>query len=99
LGGSKRYASAGIESAAPADAGAAKGDSGSRRGPRVESAVLWKLGKDGELVPVKIALGITDHTFTELTHLLRGTLAPGDDVVTSSVAPKSLPPGSPGIRR
>ncbi|HEY0780976.1 MAG TPA: efflux RND transporter periplasmic adaptor subunit, partial [Thermoanaerobaculia bacterium] len=40
------YAKAGIDSAAPADAGAAKGDSGSRRGPRVESAVVWKLGKD-----------------------------------------------------
>jgi HlyD family secretion protein len=77
---------------APAVAGA-----GARREARAESAVVWKLHGDGTLEPVEIALGITDHTYTEARKLLVGALAPGDDLVTSSVASKTLPPG--GIRR
>jgi HlyD family secretion protein len=79
---------------APALAGA-----GARRAPREESAVVWKLLADGTLEPVKIALGITDHAYTEVRGLIVGALEPGDDVVTSSVASKSLSPGASGIRR
>jgi HlyD family secretion protein len=101
------YAKYGLDTAA-ASAGPAAGDGGgaaavpvpgARRSPRGESAVVWKLLAGGTLEPVKIALGITDHTYTEVTRSLAGALQPGDDVVTSSVASKSLPPGAPGIRR
>ncbi len=72
---------------------------GARRSAATESAVVWKLLGDGSIAPVKVALGITDHTFTEVTSVLVGELRPGDDVVTSSVAAKNLPPGAtPGIR-
>ncbi len=64
-------------------------------GPR-ESAVVWKLLPDGTLQPLRLALGITDHTFTEV---VSGALRPGDEVVTSSVMSKTLPPGAQGIRR
>ena len=64
-------------------------------GPR-ESAVVWKLLPDGTLQPMRLALGITDHTFTEV---VSGALRPGDEVVTSSVLSKTLPPGAQGIRR
>jgi HlyD family secretion protein len=83
----------GIETAEVAEGGAPK------KGPRAETAVVWRLGAGEALEPVKIALGITDHTFTEVTTVVNGRLAPGDDVVTSSVAAKSLPPGAQGIRR
>jgi HlyD family secretion protein len=67
--------------------------------PRQDGAVVWRLGPSDSLVPVRVTLGITDHTYTEVTGVLAGRLAPGDDVVTSSVASKSLPPSSQGIRR
>jgi HlyD family secretion protein len=70
-----------------------------RAAARQESAVVWRLGAADSLEPVKISLGITDHTYTEVSRVLSGRLAPGDDVVTSSVASKSLPPGAQGIRR
>ena len=63
------------------------------------AAVVWKRLPDGRIEPVKIALGITDHTFTAVTSVLAGRLEPGDDVVTSTVAAKNLPPGASGIRR
>ncbi len=66
---------------------------------RGESAVVWKLRHDGTVEPVEIALGITDHTFTEVSNVTHGSLAPGDDVVTSSVGGKNVLPGAPGIRR
>ncbi|MFI5119419.1 MAG: efflux RND transporter periplasmic adaptor subunit [Thermoanaerobaculia bacterium] len=70
-----------------------------RRAQRGESAVVWKRLADDSLEPVKVSIGITDHTFTEVAGLLAGKLEPGDDVVTSSVPSKALPPGAQGIRR
>jgi HlyD family secretion protein len=71
----------------------------SRRGVRAEEAVVWKRLADDTLEPVRISLGITDHTYTQVAGVLKGKLEPNDDVVTSSVASKSLPPGAQGIRR
>jgi HlyD family secretion protein len=86
--------------ATPAGAGAAAlAGRGARRPVRGESVVVWKLRADGALEPVEVALGITDHTYTEVARLIAGTVKPGDDLVTSSVTSKSLPPGAPGIRR
>jgi len=78
---------------------AAPAGRGARRPSRGESAVVWKLHADGTLEPVEVALGITDHTYTEVARLIAGTVKPGDDLVTSSVTSKALPPGAPGIRR
>jgi HlyD family secretion protein len=94
-------ASGGGGAAAPGGRGAAAAPAGpgGRRPARGDSAVVWKLRADGTLEPVKIGLGITDHTYTEVTRLIAGAVKPGDDLVTSSVSSKTLPPGAPGIRR
>ena len=41
--------------------------------------VVWKLGKDGEITPVKLRTGITDYSFTQL---IEGDLKDGDQLVT-----------------
>ncbi len=64
-----------------------------------ERAVVWKLHGDETVEPVEVALGITDHTYTEVAKVVTGRLKPGDDVVTSSVTSNSVPPGAQGIRR
>jgi HlyD family secretion protein len=101
------YAKHGIDAGVKADAaptsaargGAAPPPMEIRRGPRGEDAVVWRRLADDSLEPVRISLGITDHTFTQVAGVLNGKLEPNDDVVTSSVASKSLPPGAQGIRR
>jgi HlyD family secretion protein len=80
------YSRAGIEPVkAGADASATAGEIG----------VIWKRLADQSLRPVKIALGITDHTFTEVRAVLVGALQEGDDVVTAAVAAKGAQPGGP----
>jgi hypothetical protein len=61
--------------------------------------VVWKLHADNTMEPVKISLGITDHSYTEVTGVLKGELKEGDELIIRSVAPKSSAPGNPGIRR
>lgn len=73
-------------------------DAGDAPGPARETAVVWKRRPDGGMEPVRVALGITDHTFTEVKAVLSGRLSPGDDVVTSSIPEKGAP-GTPGVRR
>ena len=75
------------------------GSSTPTRSDRHDRAVVWKLLANGSLQPVEIALGITDHTYTEVSRAVVGTLRPGDDVVTSSFASKNAPPGSQGLGR
>src|SRR5467141_267074 len=36
------------------------------RAPRSDNAVVWKLRGDNSMEPVKVALGITDHSYTEV---------------------------------
>jgi HlyD family secretion protein len=103
------YARYGIDTAKQPDAGAgSNGSNGSTAAPstrtgarrsREESAVVWKPLADGSIEPIEVALGITDHAFTEVTRVITGSLQPGDEVVTSSVTSKALPPGAQGIRR
>ena len=57
-----------------------------------EDSVVWKLRADGSLEPVQVSLGITDHTYTEVTGVLVGSLQAGDDVVTTSTLAKTAPP-------
>jgi HlyD family secretion protein len=60
---------------------------GIRRATRRESALVWKLRANGNIEPVKLLLGITDHAYTELSGMVKGTLSVGDDVVTAAIAP------------
>jgi HlyD family secretion protein len=64
-----------------------------------ETAIVWKLLPDRTIAPVKIALGLTDHAFTEVKSVLAGGLQPGDQVVTGALVSKAQPPGAQGIRR
>jgi HlyD family secretion protein len=100
------YARYGIELSAPAPAGPEGGPGvtgsadarppGARTGRGV--AVVWKLdAAQNTMEPVKIALGITDHAFTQVTEVLKGTLKEGDELIIRSVLTKSQAPG--GIRR
>ena len=66
---------------------------------RAERAVVWKPLGDGTIEPVEIALGITDHTFTEVTKVITGSLRPADDVVTTAITSSTQSPGAQGIRR
>ena len=60
----------------------------------MDTAVVWKLGLDNSLVPVKVSLGITDHAFTEVLAVLKGELKENDAVVIRSVVPKNQTPGT-----
>jgi HlyD family secretion protein len=64
-----------------------------------ERTVVWKLHGDGTIEPVDLAIGITDHTFTEVAKVITGKLKPGDDMVTSAITSASTAPGAQGIRR
>jgi HlyD family secretion protein len=80
------------------DASSAGNQTTSRHPARIESVVVWKKHGDNTLEPVQVALGITDHAYTEVTAVLRGTLQPGDEVVTTAVTSKGSG-GPSGVRR
>ena len=44
--------------------------------------------------PVKVSLGITDHSYKEVAAVLKGQLKEGDELVVRSVVPKSQAPGT-----
>lgn len=62
--------------------------------PKPETAVVWKLQPDNTMEPVRVALGITDHAYTEVTALLAGDLKQGDDVIVRSVTSTTQGPGT-----
>ena len=53
-----------------------------------QTAIVWKMDAKKALEPVQIKLGITDHTNTEVAQVLKGSLNPGDQVVTGTAASK-----------
>jgi HlyD family secretion protein len=67
------------------------------RKPKADSAVIWKLHADNTMEPVKVSIGITDHSYTEVAAVLKGDLKEGDNVVIRSIVAKTPTPG--GIRR
>jgi HlyD family secretion protein len=79
------------ESRTPQQGSAAAAETQSGRGPKLETAVVWKLRADKSLEPVQIAIGITDHAYTEVVAQVKGDLKVGDDVVTASVESKTAP--------
>ena len=64
-----------------------------------DRVTVWKLVSSSRLVPVRVALGITDHAYTQVTAVLSGELRPGDEVVTTALTTKGGPPGAQGLRR
>jgi len=64
------------------------------RVPRSENAVVWKLHADNTMEPVKVALGITDHAYTQVATLIKGELKEGDALIIRSVTPKTQTPGA-----
>jgi HlyD family secretion protein len=89
----------GAEPRAGPDSGRGPGAASPARSIRAESAVVWKLRVDRSLEPVKIALGITDHAFTEVTAVLKGDLAEGTELVTRSIVPNPQAPGGQRLPR
>jgi len=86
---------AATDGAAPAAGGAQN----TPRAPRSDSAVVWKLRADNTMEPVKVSLGITDHSYTEVTTVAGGSLQEGDELIIRSIVPKSANPSAQGIRR
>jgi HlyD family secretion protein len=80
------------------ESAAEKGASASANGARAarrDAAVVWRLHAAGNTMePVKISLGITDHSYTEVVGLLKGTLKEGDDLIIRSVLAKPKAPGA-----
>ena len=96
-GGDRKTAS---DTAAAAEAPQTPGGSQNQpRGPRSDTAVVWKLHSDSSMEPVKVSLGITDHSYTEVTAVAKGELKEGDELIIRSVVAKSSAPGAQGIRR
>jgi len=89
------YKKYGIE---PGEA-AADGSLSGKSGRRAETAIVWKLRADSSIEPLKVALGITDHAFTEVTSVLAGQLKAGDELLTRSVTSKAQAPTGQGVRR
>jgi HlyD family secretion protein len=67
-----------------------------QRTPRMDVSVVWKLHPDKSLEPVRIRMGITDHTVTEVAQVLNGNLQPGDELITGSIS-KSSTSRAPGV--
>ena len=57
-----------------------------------ETAIVWKFRGNDDIEPVKIAIGITDHAYTQVVRVLSGELNVGDTVVTAAVANKLVRP-------
>ena len=57
-------------------------------------AVVWKMDPNKQVEPVQIRLGITDHTTTEVAQVLKGTLNPGDQVITGLNGPAQKTTGA-----
>jgi len=81
------------QGSAPGTAAASSGQNPSRK-PVGDTAVVWKLGANNTIEPVKVSLGITDHAYTEVTGVLKGTLKEGDELVIRSIASKPITPGA-----
>lgn len=96
-GGDRKSAS---DAAAAAEAPqTADGGQNRPRTSHSDTAIVWKLHADNSMEPVKVSLGITDHSYTEVTAVTKGGLKEGDELIIRSVVAKSSAPGAPGGRR
>jgi HlyD family secretion protein len=81
----EKYGLSELTGAAPKPAAKGAAANSSARTPRHDLGVVWKLTADKSLQPVLIRTGITDHTDTAVAQLLKGSLQPGDQLVTGSM--------------
>jgi HlyD family secretion protein len=94
----KQYGISGTGSPAEPSSGRSAGNAKSIS--RNDSQIVWKLVDGKTLEPVRIATGITDHTFTEKLGDLNGTVKVGDQLVTgiaqgrANAAPRIGGPGA-----
>jgi HlyD family secretion protein len=96
-GGDRKSAS---DAAAAAEAPqTADGGQNRPRASRSNTAIVWKRHADNSMEPVSVSLGITDHSYTEVTAVNKGDLKEGDELIIRSVVAKSSAPGAPGVRR
>jgi HlyD family secretion protein len=80
----------------PANAESVTADDPSPKTAR-EGVVVWKLTSGNTLQPARVALGITDHSYTQVIEVLGGSLNVDDEVVTAFVASKGA--AGPGVPR
>jgi HlyD family secretion protein len=73
----------GIEAPGVAASSQSSGASSNQHTHSENVAVVWKLRSDKTIEPVLIRSGVTDHTSTAVTQVLKGTLSLGDAVVTA----------------
>jgi HlyD family secretion protein len=59
--------------------------------------VVWKLRPDNTTEPVKLALGITDHSYTAVARIVDGELREGDDLITGVVPVNNQVPGRSAV--
>lgn len=57
---------------------------------------VWKLGKDGSVAPVTIAIGISDNRNTEVRRIISGELQEGELLITGKNAPVASSPTQAG---
>jgi HlyD family secretion protein len=60
-----------------------------------DTAIVWKV-VNGDLAPVQVKSGITDHTYTEVAQVLAGTLNAGDQLATGSAGGQQRPSSASG---
>ena len=88
-GGERTPASADSGGAAAAQSGTPKGAVPSQAHTvKADTAVIWRRHPDNSLEPVKVSLGITDHSYTQVTSVLKGELNKDDELVIRTVLPK-----------
>ncbi|MFI5234326.1 MAG: efflux RND transporter periplasmic adaptor subunit [Gemmatimonadales bacterium] len=99
------YRQYGIGGAVPSEAGRGiamkAGSSSAADGASAfdNTTAVWKLRTDGGIEPVTIALGITDHAFTQVVAVTSGHLSEGDDVITGALGGSSASGPTQGVRR
>jgi len=85
------------EAATQSTQAAGAAESNITRVARPTRAVVWKLHTNNTTEPVEVSLGITDHAFTEVRAVLKGTLKESDNVIVRSISSKPAAPGT--VRR
>ena len=79
----KKY---GIETPSTSAPGAPANAARTQSAKTANIAMIWKHRSDKTIEPVLIQTGVTDHSSTAVTRVVKGTLSPGDAIVTSEQA-------------
>lgn len=69
----------------------------SPREVKSEAVTVWKLRPDGTMEPVRLRIGITDRTMTEVQGVIKGELKEGDQLVIGSSAVSRAAGTRPGV--